>query len=1572
MTGLRRSGSSAIARVCTALLAVALVLGAAAPANPAPTWDLGNTSLADARNLNAKSSGAVHNLGLDKCMDDYAYNIQNGAAVVSYRCNGATNQNWTFNPNREYSGDLGFSGSLTLDNSPGKCLDIPNPNGDGTGVTNGTKLQIWDCNGGRNQQWLMQFATNGSTRIYNPMSYRCIDVPNADTTDGTALALFTCNGTPAQWFAPPAGAVPPSGAISNPELGGKCVDDPYNSRTAGTRVQSTRCNGTPAQLWSLNQDGSLTHGGLCLDIVGGEGAVANGTPIELWHCNSGLNQQWVVRFDAAGRTTLLNPGSGRCLDVPWASTADGTNLELVNCNDSIAQVWNAPRRPHPSVTGPVVAAPVVYPAGTGELFKRIDAMKDAEAKRQARAHMATALHGGGAQMRTEAGAALARNDADLSAVWGVWNDRNWPTDPSGALSKDVASALVADQARGQRDDGRRRFLDGFSMYDAQPDLDGSVINYMSSDSTFWRALHATGFTLPMPQADQAAKDRVTAIAKENGARNPSEAWLWDTYIYPTTHGSADDVRRFIQYNGYPTTAPTTGTPEFRIEVEAIKARWASGDPTNPFDPKYVLMDAEETAWAEYQAELNSQAQQRADITTAETQALEALKTGSEAMNDALSYAWYADRLLWAQQYRATPDWHADVDRIPHDLGVIKAKVAGLAEAAKMAAGQAQDAAGRVQAAQEAAAAVAKAGGTPEGRGLTYALQSAQVTKASASATTAVANAIQTALATTDATLADSATLLATAKAQAHAARAQFLRELAQGDARLAASLATESQNRANAAAEAAQQAATAKAKAKAAEAAASNAAAAAHESAATAAKERQNAATAKVAADAQRAKAQQAEAKAQQQAATAVKLRNDAQGSATTAAANDKAAQQAEATAAAARSTADGDAAAGNQAAAKADAAAAEAAAAVGTSNAEAARAAADRAAADYKGARNAAYQSDVNAGIAEIDAQKARTAANASSSAAARAKAAADQTDADTATTAAAALDAHAAAAEAIEASNQASINSQAAQTAADQAAQTAADAQTNAAAARSEADGAVAESAVAAGKAAAASEAAQQASAAAATVAAPADKAIDMASPYASNDSAAGLATLASQAAKTMAQQQAAVATARAAQAAEAALAAQQAADKADGEAKLAAQAAADAAKSSAAAAKSAADAMKSAASATADSAAAVQAATHSDQLVLQAKADQSAAHQSAKDASSDAAAAAQSATAAEKNAAGARKAATTAGSAAADAQQAANTANASATSAENAVERAKQQVAAAQEAVNRAGYEPAGAQGWCSPGSNTVCAGSTQTATSTGTPGSRSCVSEQEQYGCDMTAKLAPDWTQAFYRAFPKEKFGDCLTADFGNVDCQPAMFLQSAVIAAAKAQVDPRMVLSIALVESRKERDKVRASGLPYYLSYELAVIYTSAMGICPGHANDGTCTLGITNIKPVTWNYLAETYPNKFRPDGWGEVGLSTDKAMEAAAYYVKYLEATEIPKLPEASRQKYTPYQLLYGFYNGGIDPTSKSYKAFYDPTGHYGSFGTDVTGAIGAWEPFWDQSNQLICGSGILTCNFS
>ncbi|MGW2800139.1 RICIN domain-containing protein [Streptomyces sp. NPDC001269] len=1535
-----------------------------------PAWNLGNTGPANIYNLNAAGSGVMHNLGTGKCVDDYAYKTAAGSAVASYTCNGATNQNWTYTPNEEYGySDLGQTGTLKLNNAPSMCLSVPDPKGDGSGVVKGSVVELDPCKtDAKNQQWLIQFASNGSTRVEEPTGSVCLDTPGGSTKDGVQLQLYTCNGTPAQWFTPPSASLPPTGTVSDPTLG-KCLTDPANNLTAGTLLQSSACvGGDGSQLWTLNQDGSLSHGLQCLDVVGGETATARGTQVDLAACNGGLDQQWIVGLDSSDRTTLVNPNSGRCLDIPSSSAKDGTVLQIWDCNNTGAQVWNAPQYAHASLVGPTVAPPSVTPPPTGDdRGSRLDAMQQAQNIREAQTRMAEAMHAGGLQMKTDADAALAGSTDDLLKTWQTWRSDAFTDDPNSAISKDRAATKIADQNRAQRDEGRHHLLDGFSMYPTEPDPIGDAVNYMSSDSTFWQEVNSTAFALPLPKADQAARDKVNAIAQANAASgDPDTAWLWPIYAQETLDGSADDARRFIEFNGIPTVEPDKDTPEFRIEVEALKTRWASGDYTNPLDPNYVMLDVEETAWTEYQQEINSQAQQRADITTAERRGLESLRTSVETMNDGLSYAWYAGQLLWAQQNRDPKNWPgAPTAEIPHDLGMIKAKVAGLSSAADMAAGQAQDAANQAQTAEDSAIQMAEANGYPEGRGLTYALQSAQVTKAAAAAAQADANALHTAVAATNATLSDSNTLFATASAQAHAAQAQFLRESAQGDAKLAATLAASAQTQATSAANYAQAAATAKDKAQAAESNAETSAAAAHQDAADAAQARQQAAADRATADAQRAKAQQDEADAQQQSSTAQSLDATAQAAASTAADRDAAAQAAESTASTARDNAWTAAQNRDALDAKADAADAAAAAAVGTADAGAARAAADEADAAAQGARSAADKASADADSATVAAHSARAAANAADEAAARAKKAAAKADSDAAATHAAALQAHAAAADAIADANKSAAAAADAQQSADQAKATAKDARSKADGAQTQATAAIADAAVAAGQASATAAAAEQASAAAGTVAGPANQSINLAAPYAASDSAAGLSTLASEAAKTVAQQQADVAQAQAAQAAKAATDAQTAADKATGDAKLAAQAAADAAKSAAAAAQSAAAAMKSAAAAAADSATAVKAAAHSDQLDQQAQVDDAAANDSATAAASDASAANAAATSAETDATGAHQAANTAQAAADSAQQASNAADTSAQQAEQAAAKAQQDAADALAAANRAGFESSSDNGWCAPGSSNVCASSTHT----GTPGSNDCTAGWAQYGCDMAASLNGNWQAAF-----TTKFGDCLHAQFGDLDCQAAMFMQSAVIAAAKAGVDPRLVLSIALMESRKEQTIIKvgslngawdSTGVAAYLAYE-----SEAAGLSLDHnwpSDGGVASLGVTNIRPDTYSLLQSTYSQVFSGYQWQNLADHTDLDMDATAYYVKYLESTEIPKVSKAAHDKYTPEEIIYGLYNGGIGSGSASYQV-YSSTGH---FGNQVTANIDTWEQYWNQSNDMICGSGVLACSW-
>ncbi|MEV6008134.1 ricin-type beta-trefoil lectin domain protein [Streptomyces sp. NPDC051976] len=115
----------------------------------------------------------------------------------------------------------------------GRCLDVP-----GGATANGTQVELWDCNGGTNQQWTQ--ASNGALQVYGT---KCLDVLNQATTAGSPVAIWDCNG--------------------------------------GANQQ-----------WTAKPDGTLVgvQSGLCLDATGA--GTANGTAIEIWTCNGGSNQKW--------------------------------------------------------------------------------------------------------------------------------------------------------------------------------------------------------------------------------------------------------------------------------------------------------------------------------------------------------------------------------------------------------------------------------------------------------------------------------------------------------------------------------------------------------------------------------------------------------------------------------------------------------------------------------------------------------------------------------------------------------------------------------------------------------------------------------------------------------------------------------------------------------------------------------------------------------------------------------------------------------------------------------------------------------------------------------------------------------------------------------------------------------------------------------------------------------------------------------------------------------------------------------------------------------------------------------
>jgi hypothetical protein len=134
-------------------------------------------------------------------------------------------------------------------------------------------------------------GTGGTTgAIHAVGAGKCLDVPNASTTGGTQLQIYSCNGQSNQTFTHTS-----SGQVTVTDSGvTMCLDANGQGTTAGTKVIIWSCNGQTNQQWNFNANGTVTgvQSGLCLDVTGA--STANGALVELWTCNGQSNQQWTL------------------------------------------------------------------------------------------------------------------------------------------------------------------------------------------------------------------------------------------------------------------------------------------------------------------------------------------------------------------------------------------------------------------------------------------------------------------------------------------------------------------------------------------------------------------------------------------------------------------------------------------------------------------------------------------------------------------------------------------------------------------------------------------------------------------------------------------------------------------------------------------------------------------------------------------------------------------------------------------------------------------------------------------------------------------------------------------------------------------------------------------------------------------------------------------------------------------------------------------------------------------------------------------------------------------------------
>ncbi|MGA5304813.1 ricin-type beta-trefoil lectin domain protein [Nucisporomicrobium flavum] len=125
---------------------------------------------------------------------------------------------------------------------------------------------------------------SSTSSVVSNWNNKCIDVPNANFSDGVQLQMYTCNGTAAQKWTFVNGTLQTSN--------NKCMDVAWGSTANGAAIQIVGCSGNPAQQFVLSAAGDLVNpqANKCVDIKEWNGN--DGALLHLWDCVGGANQKW--------------------------------------------------------------------------------------------------------------------------------------------------------------------------------------------------------------------------------------------------------------------------------------------------------------------------------------------------------------------------------------------------------------------------------------------------------------------------------------------------------------------------------------------------------------------------------------------------------------------------------------------------------------------------------------------------------------------------------------------------------------------------------------------------------------------------------------------------------------------------------------------------------------------------------------------------------------------------------------------------------------------------------------------------------------------------------------------------------------------------------------------------------------------------------------------------------------------------------------------------------------------------------------------------------------------------------
>ncbi|KAJ8514796.1 hypothetical protein ONZ45_g7693 [Pleurotus djamor] len=288
----------------------------------------------------AESSVLHPNGNTAKCLEVKGTSYSNGTPVELNDCNGKANQMWAFSPGttQVHLADTDW------------CLDAGNDPADGV------QMKIWQCY--QNLPAQTWYYTDDN-RLAVKDKGECLDLEGGKTFNGNLVQTWKCtdNNINQVWTrgsTTPSSSTSTSSAASSTatsrpaqlhlvEDKGKCITTANNLKKDGAPVILGECSGsTPALAWR-STSGSTTmqftddNKDLCIDS--GSDVPQNGDLLTIRGCDGSFGQKWTYDTTQSQFYQLVN-GVKMCVDLTNANIVDGNQLQSFVCTDTNTnQAW---------------------------------------------------------------------------------------------------------------------------------------------------------------------------------------------------------------------------------------------------------------------------------------------------------------------------------------------------------------------------------------------------------------------------------------------------------------------------------------------------------------------------------------------------------------------------------------------------------------------------------------------------------------------------------------------------------------------------------------------------------------------------------------------------------------------------------------------------------------------------------------------------------------------------------------------------------------------------------------------------------------------------------------------------------------------------------------------------------------------------------------------------------------------------------------------------------------------------------------------------------------------------------